>query len=109
MISGTDGVIICHQWRRGLQFSGRCWDLFWVIPVGPHKGPEFNFEFTKDGFQSRVLNTHEFFFNLGEQTYDSAPKVTTRSQYDNGKEEQAAVWKLKVALKRNSPGVQSGI
>ena len=98
MVSGADGVIICHQPRSGLQFGGFCWDLLWVIPIGPHSGPEFRFEFIKDGFQSRVLTTREF-FNFPGQTYDAAPKSTTR--FVHGVDEEMPIWKLKVALRRN--------
>jgi hypothetical protein len=95
MVSDANGVITCHS--DGLEFGGFYWDLFWVIPLGTRRGPEFNFEFAKDGFQSRILADGEF-FRFDGQTYDSAPKVTTRSVY--GAEENVPVWTQKVTLRR---------
>ena len=95
MVSDANGVVTCHS--LGLGFGGSCWDLFWVIPLGTRRGPEFNFEFVKNGFQSCVLTDNEF-FRFDGQSYDSAPKVTTRSVY--GVDEESPVWTQKVTLRR---------
>jgi len=97
MVSGADGVITCHQAREGLQFGGFGWYLFWIIPLGCNEGPDFRFEFAKDGFGTRVLNADEF-FEFGGQSYDAVPKITTRTA--SGDETEWPVWSRKVVLKR---------
>jgi hypothetical protein len=40
--SGDDGVLVFHHaCYSGLEFSGRCWYLFFVIPMGEQRGPVY--------------------------------------------------------------------
>ncbi len=53
LLSNRDGQIVCHQLRRGLQFGGRAWTLFWCIPFGA-KAPDFDAQFKHPDGQLNV-------------------------------------------------------
>jgi len=75
--AGADGVVVCHQPRQGIQFSGTSWELFWLIPMGD-SAPQFDFEFSKEGYRTRVLTNDEFFhegIEYDDKAYDAAQKV----------------------------------
>jgi hypothetical protein len=96
-LTGPDGTLICYQSNAGARCGGTCRRLFWIVPIGPRGFPPFKFEFTKEGFQTRVLALREF-FKFENQAYDTAPKITTRSTI--GFDEELPVWTLKVTMKR---------
>jgi hypothetical protein len=99
MVSGDDGIIVCHQPRDGIQFGGSFRMLFWIIQIGSIESPQYTFTFAKNGFQSKDLTADEF-FALEGQTIDKAPRLTTTSV--RGTTTEMPVWKLKVVLKRSN-------
>ena len=98
MASGDDGLIVCHQVRDGIQFSGTSWTLFWLIPMGD-SAPHYECRFSKTGYEAAILTARELLVFEG-QTRETAPTATF---VVHGREQQMPVWTRTVTMRRASP------
>lgn len=73
LVSDSEGKIVCHQIREGLQFGGRAWLLFWVIPVGA-RAPDFDCTLTCSGYDPLFFSIWKL-FESPHEFYDDFPKV----------------------------------
>jgi len=93
--SGNDGVIVCHQMRRGLQFGGHAWMLFWCVPMGA-KSPEFNVHFEHPQFASKTITIGRL-FDSEYSMYDEFPKTAVEI---HGNVEEIPIYNQRIVLSR---------
>jgi hypothetical protein len=74
--SDHDGVMVFHHAGSGIEFSGRCWLLFGLIPVEERRGPVFICRFLHQGREVYRIRFGEL-DSLGG-TWEQMPKVKRR-------------------------------
>ena len=91
--SGSDGIIVCHQMRQGLQFGGHAWMLFWCVPMGA-KSPNFNVQFEHTQYTPTTVPIWRL-FDSQFSMYDEFPKTTVEIQ---GMVEEIPIYSQRIIL-----------
>ena len=73
--AGEDGVVVCPQPREGVQYSYTGHKLFWRFPIGAEAAPQFDYEFSRKGYRTRVLTNRDFFYEGFDAADDPAQTV----------------------------------
>ncbi len=76
-ISGADGLMIFHHANGGMEFGGKCWLLFGLIPVEEHPGPVYLCRFLHRGQEVYRVRYGEM-NSWRRGTWDEVEKVKRR-------------------------------
>jgi hypothetical protein len=95
LVSDEGGRITAIRMHGGLQFGGRAWQLFWVIPMGA-KAPQYDCEITAEGFKPLKFPVWRL-FESPHMYYVDFPK--TKMQVD-GKEVELKIYEHIMTLER---------
>ena len=99
LASDAGGRIIAVQERDGLQFGGRCWHLFWIIPMGRCSRPYYDCELSAPGYHATKFEVWRL-FDSPHAMYDEFPKTTRQI---NGEQQTLKVYEQKFVLTPVSP------
>ncbi len=95
LVSDDNGRITAIRKRDGLQFGGKAWQLFWVIPMGA-KAPEYDCEITAQGFKPLTFRVWRL-FESPYTYYEDFPK--TRLMVD-GEEIELKIYEHSFTMQR---------
>lgn len=78
------GEVTLNHFSHGLEFGGKCWDLFFIVPMGDCDAPDFFIVFSKDGFEDKKIK----YSILDKTEVIGEPKVVKRKSDLRGPDEE---------------------
>lgn len=95
LISDSSGTIVCHQTRRGLQFGGAGWLLFWCIPMGA-KAPQFDVHFAHPDYVRKSFRIWRL-FESKHKFYEDFPKAGIDIR---GRSEEIPIYEQRIVMSK---------
>jgi hypothetical protein len=96
LVSDGSGRITAVRKRGGLQFSGHAWQLFWLIPMGTTKAPDYDCEITAPGYKPCAFPVWRL-FESPYHDYEEFPKTKLTA---DGEEIELPVYEHTFVLER---------